>query len=763
MTKTGQRVQLSKSIRQRLLATMIVVLGAVAGMTGLGGCGDDGSPGRDPDAGGDGGTSDGGPLPDGPETDFEAPTALIVFPPPQSVTDAETITVRGTAGDATGVAAVVVNGTAATSDDGFATWTAEIPLTEGNNPIVVTTEDTLGNGADSAAAAAVVRTTEITSGASAVIWDRANDRAVVLDVDSRSLYTLDPETRKRTLLSDGKVGTPVLLSPAAIAWDLQNARIVVVDTGIDPEAVEDLPPPPPVPAVILVDPVTGQRSVLSDAGRGTGPALEEPTSVTWDQRNNRVLVLDDAAPDGQAPDQRLMAIATNGNRTVITTVNPAITYAVSLAWDEEVNRALVLDVVEKGLYAIGVDDGDIVPLSVAGDGGANELSLPVSVTWDPVNNEALVADLGLDALLAINVQTGTRAILASPSVGTGSAPRSPVAVAWDYVANRILVVDSELGSVLAITPENGDAVVLSDAYQGAGPALRTPTALSWDTENNRALITDTTLRGVLAIDPATGNRAVLTSPARGSGNQLVAPVGLTWDEATDRVLVLDANPGVLVSVDPANGQRTVLSDGTDGVQPDLGAPRAVAWDTYNSRAVVVNEQELVAIEVATGKRSIASRQGILGDGPGFMNPRAVAVWTSEPGNDVVFVADSTQDALFYVDIDVETATAGNRALLSDQTTGAGPSFGRPIAVGWDPGLEQALVIDADLAALIGVDVTSGDRVVLSSADVGKGPPMLAPTAVVWDPTSTRVLVLDAQLHAVLAVDPVTGDRVILAR
>jgi hypothetical protein len=757
MTKNGQRVHLSKSIRQRLLVRMITLVAAAAGMTGLWGCGDDGSPGRDPDAGlgSDGGNSDGGPSPDAPETDFEAPTALVVFPPPQSVTDAETITVRGTAGDATGVASVTVNGTAATSDDGFATWTAEIPLTEGNNPIVVTTQDTLGNGADSAAQVAVVRTTEIATGASAVTWDRVNDRAVVLDVDSRSLYTLDPKTRRRTLLSDGKQGTPALLSPTALAWDVQNDRIVVVDTGVDPEATV---PAPPAPAVILVDPVTGERSVLSDAGRGTGAVLEGPTSVTWDQRNNRVLVL-----DGFAPDQRLLAIAATGNRSVITALGPTILVGASLAWDEQLNRALVLDVFGRGLYAVGVDDGDIVPLSVSGDGGANEFSLPTSVTWDPVNNEAIVTDLGLDALLAVNVQTGTRAVLASPSVGTGSAPRSPVAATWDYVANRILVVDSELGAVLAITPENGDAVVLSDAYQGTGPALRTPTALSWDTENNRALITDATLRGVLAIDPATGNRTVVTSPARGSGNQLIAPVGLTWDETTDRVLVVDANPGVLVSVDPASGQRLVLSDGTDGVQPDLGAPRAVAWDTYNSRAVVVNEQELVAIEVATGKRSIASRQGILGNGPGFTNPRAVAVWTSEPGNDVVFVADSTQDALFYVDIDTETAGAGNRSLLSDQSTGAGPSFGRPIAVGWDPGLEQALVIDADLAALIGVDVTSGDRAVLSSADVGQGPPMRAPTAVVWDPTSTRVLVLDAQLRAVLAVDPVTGERVILAR
>lgn len=752
MTKTDSGYQSSTSIRQHLLVIMIAV-----GLTGSWGCGDDGAP-SNPDGGSsDGGASDAGPLPDGPETDFEAPAASIVFPPPQSVTDAETLTVRGTAGDATGVTAVLVNGTAATSDDGFATWQAEIPLTEGDNPIVVTTEDSLGNASAEAAQAAVVRTVEVAPSASAVTWDRVRNRPIVLDTTSNSIYVIDPQTRKRALLSDGNTGTPALLSPSAVAWDVQSQRILVADTGIglDPEAAA-------APAIIAIDPVSGARSVLSDAGRGSGTPLVSPTSLTWDQRTNRALVLDNEVENGQLR-QRLLAINAAGAREVVGSLEPAGIIAVSVAWDEQVHRALILDGFGKALHAFDVVDGSIVTLSSAGDGGANEFSLPIAVTWDPVHNEALVTDLGLDALIAVNVQTGTRAILASPSVGTGSAPRSPVGVAWDYGSNRILVADNELGAVLAITAENGDTQVLSDAYHGTGPALRAATALSWDPENNRALIADTSLRGVMAIDPASGNRTVITAPFLGSGTALVAPVALTWDESMDRVLVLDANPGVLIAVDPTTGQRRILSDGSDGVQPDLGAPRAVAWDTYNSRAVVVNEQELVAIEVETGKRSIASRLGILGEGPGFMTPRAVAVWTSEPGNDVVFVTDSAQDALFYVDIDVEVASAGNRALLSDATNGAGPALGRPIAVGWDPEREQALVLDADLGSLIGIDVTTGNRTILSSAEVGKGPHLVSPTALVWDPTSTRVLVLDTALRAVLAVDPVTGERVILAR
>ena len=758
MTKMDSGYKLSKSIRQRLLVSAI----AATGLTGAWGCGDNQSPG-DRDAGPDG-MADAAPAPDSPESDFEPPAAVIVFPPPLSVTDATTLTVRGTAGDATAVAAVSVNGTAATSDDGFATWTAEITLAEGDNPIIIITEDSLGNETDGAVLATVVRTADIAPRASAVTWDRTRNQAVLLDTVNNAIYVVDPQTRRRTLLSASSNGVPTL-TPVSLGWDLKNERILVADAGLDPEGVAA-----PAPAIIAVDPVTGQRSLLSGPGRGSGPDLITPVSVTWDQRTNRALVL-----DGEPASQVLVAIDDNGARTVVAELGSDINLGVSIAWDEQVHRALVIDRFGsgKGLYAVDVVDGSIVPLSRSGDGGANEFSLPVAVTWDPVHNEAIVTDLGLDALLAVNVQTGTRVVLASPSVGTGAVPRSPVGVTWDYAGNRIMVVDSELGALLAITTENGDAQVLSDAYNGTGPALRAATALSWDPENNRALVADVTLRGVMAIDSETGNRTVVTSPSVGSGNALIAPVALAWDESMDRVLVLDASPGALIAVNSATGQRLMLSDGTDGVQPNLGAPRALAWDSYNSRAVVVNEQELVAIEVATGRRSIASRLGILGSGPGFMAPRAVAVWTSEPGNNIVFVADNAQDALFYVDIDIQTATAGDRALLSDATNGSGPMFARPIAVGWDPAREQALVLTgvrlvgedegSERPALVGVDIATGDRTVLSSAEVGKGPPMTAPTAVVWDPISTRVLVLDAQLRALLAIDPATGERVILAR
>lgn len=734
----GQRDNVSQSLRRRTLACMI----AAAGLVYLPSCGDDGSSGMTPD-GGDGGDGGPGVAPDAMVTDFEPPVVQVVFPPPYSVTDADTITIRGTAGDASGVGAISVNGTPATSDNGFLDWQAQVDLTEGENQVVFTLEDVYGNDAEMTSEVIVVRTAELRPVASATTWDRMNDRVVVLDAPGKKIYTVDPQTRRRTLLSDGTTGAQPLENPTGLGWDVQSNRVLVTDQDAG--------------TLLAVDIATGERTLLSGAGQGTGADFERPTAVTWDEAGNRALVV-----DGAASDQRLVSVDASGNRSQVANLGSIIETAVSITWDQQGERALVLDgFVGRALYA--VEGGTIAPISTSDDGQPNPFSTPVAVAWDPVGNRAIVADRGLNALLAVDLQTGARTIVAAPGIGNGPAPRSVAGLAWDHAGNRALVADSDLGAVVAVEVDTGDGQVLSDAYHGAGPTLRSATALGWDTEADRALILDATIGGVMSLDPKTGDRAMITAPFLGSGQTLSTPVDITWDEAFNRVLILDADDGSLIAADALTGQRIVLSNGADGLQPDLRAARSLAWDSYNNRALIANEQEIVAIEVADGERSIASRLNILGAGPAFSIPRAIAVWQSEPGNDVVFVADSGLGALLYVDVDFESTTSGDRAVLSDESTGTGPALLQPVGVVWDNDRNLALVIDNGLGALVGVDPDTGNRTILADKETGNGPTFGVLGGVEWDPVSSRVLVLDTSLQAVLAVDPATGDRVILSR
>src|SRR5262245_43673452 len=88
--------------------------------------------------------------------DSDPPQARIDFPLPTALTDAATLRIRGTARDPDGVASVRVNGVAASTVNGFATWWVELPLEFGENVLRVETLDFAGN-LDPSAAETLVR------------------------------------------------------------------------------------------------------------------------------------------------------------------------------------------------------------------------------------------------------------------------------------------------------------------------------------------------------------------------------------------------------------------------------------------------------------------------------------------------------------------------------------------------------------------------------------------------------------------------------
>ena len=78
--------------------------------------------------------------------DATAPSVAITSPATNSNTTVASITVSGTSSDAlSGVAVVKVNNVPATTSNGFATWTATVPLGFGSNGITATATDNAGN------------------------------------------------------------------------------------------------------------------------------------------------------------------------------------------------------------------------------------------------------------------------------------------------------------------------------------------------------------------------------------------------------------------------------------------------------------------------------------------------------------------------------------------------------------------------------------------------------------------------------------------
>jgi len=84
-----------------------------------------------------------------------APVASIAFPPPISLTDEDTILVRGHASDPQGVAELRVNGALATTSDDFANWQVRVPIDVGSNILTVETRDSFGASDPQAATASI--------------------------------------------------------------------------------------------------------------------------------------------------------------------------------------------------------------------------------------------------------------------------------------------------------------------------------------------------------------------------------------------------------------------------------------------------------------------------------------------------------------------------------------------------------------------------------------------------------------------------------
>ncbi len=132
-----------------------------------------------------------------------APGVTMTFPPAQSLTDGDSLIVRGTAADnpgGSGIATLSVNGIEATTNDNFATWTVDVPLNPGQNTLTVATTDLAGNSAPLAAQAAV-KNEVLLYLPIATVLDSANNRALVVDFNLAAVIAVDLINGQRVILS----------------------------------------------------------------------------------------------------------------------------------------------------------------------------------------------------------------------------------------------------------------------------------------------------------------------------------------------------------------------------------------------------------------------------------------------------------------------------------------------------------------------------------------------------------------------------------
>ncbi len=701
------------------------------------------------------------------QIDATAPTARVVFPTRFSYTDAMQLHVRGVAHDANGVTSLRVNGTAAISSDGFEHWSAVVPLSVGDNALIVSVTDVFGNITGTAASVTVANRGEVANDVTSLAYDPAVGRVLFTDRERRALLAARVNDGFVSLISDANRGTgTVLQQPAGLVLD--GARALVTDTSIDTLVAIDLAtgnrtelsapaaqPDMRVSAVLAYHAPTqrafvgtlngtilaidlaggGTRSVFSGGGTGTGTALLNIRGLTIDSSSGtpRLLAADSGA-------HAIIAIdLTTGNRSTVSYAapndpnnqvgsGPAFYSFGQLAVDATSQRVLVPDTSSSffvgRLFSIDLATGNRTVLITSTSD--IELRVPAALAHDAVGGQVYIGLSERARVFRYDVASTEVTPFVDSNVGSGYVLSQPSGILLDRASGFAALYSPTLFPVPTIyrtNVANGTRFAVSN-YLGTGgaPTFGSPGNLVPDTRaglSGKALFLDIPLSNptlsLNSVDLVTGNLSVVASAAL-PAHRFMSRMALDLDNNRTIVglTIPGGGAGSIVAMDNVTGALTTLSSLSVGGGPPMYEIGAVAPvpSTFGTaaRVLVGVDNSLLAVNGSGDRNFIASGANI-GSGPSLINIEDMVV--DFPRNRVLVAASAFQ-AMQWVDL-----TSGNRIMASgrnpdDQSLrGTGPPlFGRPLRLATDLDSNIAYVTVMQ-TAILAVDLDSGDRVIMS--------------------------------------------------
>jgi hypothetical protein len=690
------------------------------------------------------------------EPELSSAGVSILFPPSVSYTDASKLTVRGRAWAPEGVARVEVAGVEATTTDGFANWSVEIPIQHGTHHYYTSFTDEGGEVTEQAAKLTVVNRGSVLHRVSALDFDAEREQLLIAG-DGQGLMRLD--------LAEGRVSEVLADGEAAIAQ--LKGKLVAIDVArhraIGANSFDEL---------ASVDLESGEGAILSD-WNGSDPSTEVvnfslASGLAIDEENERAFVLGSGGivEVDLASGARAVIVATGFDGSDGEGLDDIVYDAVT---DPNRPRLLVSDRASGSILAVDPMDGTSTPWLTG------ELIAPSRMKLDVAQGRLLVVDGAPEPsfitndwdnqqqIVAVDLVDLTTQVLSGPDYGAGYLPGAPYALALDEARDRAYFADRYGGRITAVDLTTGDRTLVHDADVGAGLALDNVNsillwppaapnlllgatanheswmtielsngdraqlpilapALSWPTDlvvepaagcARTVIALDKHVSTLVRLDLMSGEQWVITSPetAEGplvAGGFTLGGPGLALDADGERVLATNVDDALL-AVDLVTGTRTVIADAETGEGPALQEAAGVAWDDRSAlapRALVATSEGVVVVNPTTGDRNYltGSEEGA----PTLV--RRVAL--SPDGSSLVAL---TATGLFSVDtITGASILLSGRASYGSELVGAGPAFDdAPMTLQVDFSRGIAYVLDIALMAIVAIDLTSGDRVLAS--------------------------------------------------
>jgi sugar lactone lactonase YvrE len=323
------------------------------------------------------------------------------------------------------------------------------------------------------------------------------------------------------VLTHNAIGSPTVVPLTGEGLAEPGSFLFIADSGLD--------------AVFRVDPVTGNRTIISDATTGTGPALDFPFRIAVE-------------PDGN------LLVSNNGTGALIR-IDP-------LSGD----RTVIADAISGSGPGSSFGNGVVV-------GRAGRI---------------FVVESSIDALIEIDAVSGVRTVISDASTGSGPTFPLPTQLALDEDGD-FYIVDTALDAIIRVDSDSGDRTLISDASTGTGDIFQSIKNISVETDGSILAVDFSVVplvRGVIRVDPTNGNRTVVSNDGTGTGPSFGTP-GSVLAEAGGDIILSDKTQGVF-RVDPVSGDRTILSDNPTGLGPGFGIAQGVVVK-YNAALSLSSE------------------------------------------------------------------------------------------------------------------------------------------------------------------------------
>ncbi|MFT4763786.1 MAG: sugar lactone lactonase YvrE/uncharacterized protein YggU (UPF0235/DUF167 family) [Oleispira sp.] len=744
------------------------------------------------------------------------PITVIAFPPEKSMTSSNSIVVRGSSTDASGIQSVTVNGVEAISDDGFTTWTAEVTeLSAGFNTLTATTTDFQF---DSSMQSVEIRSAPLADKINHLTLDNEGNRFFV--IENNQLISVEG-TNGLTKRIDAVDSINSLDSVAGMQYDRTNNRMIVLDGQDDLSTIKE------------VNLTTGARTIISQdsIAEPEGTLSNMLYDLAIDAANNTLYI-----GDGQKGIVEMNL--TNGNRTVLST--PGV---LSLLFDAANNRLLATT--HSTVVSVDINTGVSTTLAssrIASDTSNVSLSGLYGIAYDAANNRVFVSTRNAKQIIKIDLTDGTRTLVSDNTYVSDVDFSSPKNMAYDAVNERVLVSDFALigvdvntgvrtkiddsqsgiyslgfdaGNNHVYAVRRGQSLVKFDIGNGTSEVI-SDSSIATDISDTEfgdtqgmvlnlaegvAYITDWSASSVIEVNLATGARTTIAdNSAADANNTFISPVALVLDDANNRFLVLDFGRGSLIEVDSLNGTRRIISSAQ--VPNRVNAFREVrdmVLDVANNRMLVLDSGPgaVIAVDLDTGARTIMgtitgtfakqyyrldldtvnSRVLLVNRYDGLVEMSFAGVTNTivdkdfrdvvfNPTNSHAYVLESDSFASSILEIvDVDLTTAESVIVPTGVTPDNTLSLDNPFDIEINSAANVAYVSDIDRAAIITLDLDTGARTILSNnttSVAASNIDFVTVKGIVLDADNNRLLVIDSSKKAIIAVALDTGARTLLS-